>query len=1857
MKMSIIEESPDIKERKRALLAQRLRKAKTTPSGPQPRPGGAVVPLTPAQRGLWVKQRMDPGSAAYSVGFGLRLRGVLVAGAVEAAVRAVTERYDILSAVFPADPGGEPIVVLRPGLDPHIEHLDLATAADPRAAAEEAFSDLLARPFDLETGPVARWLVVRLGEDDAAVIATFHHIVLDGWSNRLLQDDLRQALDQAQRGVPVDLGLRPLQYEDIAVWESQPERVALRERGVRAWAEVLSDRQNLELDIAASRPAVASSRGRTHRFQLPAAVMDQLRALAASQGATLYMAMLALYQLLLARHSQQRRFVIGTAVANRDQLGAEKIVGTFVNMLPMPATLDGDPTFRDLLGRARAVAVDAFSRQHVPFDDILRELDVTRDTGISPIFQVSLAVDELGSAVRDRNQQVTGLRLEELGVESSVTHYDLGLHLRAHDGGYAASLTYRTDLLTQQAVEALAGRLERLLASVVAAPDAPVRAHDLFTSKERGLVGSWSLGAVGTGEPDSTLVDITAQFASRCPGSPAVVAGDRSITAAELHRCADDLAFRLSGLGVGPETRVAVALSDSIEAACVILGVLRAGGAYLPLDPSLPRDRLEFILADSRSVLCIHDDSLDVGGVRSMPYAALADSKPAMAVTKPGPDNLAYVIYTSGTTGRPKGVEVTHREISRYLRDISRELEIVPGASYALLQSLAFDFSLLMFYLPLVNGGTLHVTDGRITGDQLAGFLERHRVDYLKMTPSHLAAMTSEVGVERVLPRRGLVLAGEGSPSDWASEVASRAGCRIVNSYGPTETVVACSVAPVVADEAVLEPVWPVGRPLPGVRCYVLDEALRPVLPGVRGELYVAGRLARGYLSRPGLTSARFTADPFHGVGERMYRTGDVVSWRPDGSLAFHGRTDDQIKIRGYRVELGEVEAALERVDGVAQCVVDLRGEAGREHLVGWIRWEAGADPLPDSELRAELGRELPEYMVPRVYAAVSQFPMKGHGKIDRRALAEPDRAPAAGHVAPRNPTEQIIADVFSQLLEVDSPSIVADFFDLGGDSLMATKVAARMKPLLGEGTSVGVMDVIAHPTIEGLAALVMERLASGRGDCVLYELTPPTDPAARTMSIVAVPYGGANASVYSDLAKALPASVSLYSVEPPGHDPMLADQEVLPVTQLAAKVADEIVERVEGPLVLYGHCVPGSAVTTAVAEELTRRGREIAAVYLGGAFPTARPTGRIMSALARLAARDRLTGDRNLANWLAGMGADLARMDAGHAAHMVKAMRQDGRYAEDYFTEMYERGPVRFDAPVISVIGESDQATRFWEERSNEWMVYTDRVASVLIQDAGHYFLNYRADELAEIITTTHLRMREGAESQMTRQQRGVDATWWLHDSRESAETVRPGRQPRTHSLLSGRIDSDRALPGLGKFGLIAFGQMLSFTGSTLTGFALPLWVYTQTGDLLLFGLTGVLSALPNIIVSPFAGAIVDRFDRRKLMIGADCACMAMLSVLLLLVFSGQMQLWNMMLVFGLVACAVTFQRVAFQSAVPQIVPKRYLGHANGMMQSAIGAANFIAPLFGVALLAFFGLQGILLFDIVSYVFAIGIVLAIRFPAATPDVNESLWDEVRGGFRFSMRNRSFRAMLVYFAMINLFLTPILSLVNPMVLSFATLQEVGIAAGVAGAGGVLGGLVMSIWGGPRVRRMDTIRWLTVVMGCCALVAAWRPNLVLICAGTFMISASIILGNGIVMTIIQTKVPARMQGRVIAIDTMISTVTAPIGFGVLAPQGTALMEWLMREFPTFESMTHAVLGEGGGRAIALVYVLCGLVSILLVLVTLRWRTLTHFDDDVPDARPDDLIGLAQTRARRDGGRSVVRQLEESGDLDLEVQLSH
>ena len=1843
-------------ERRKQLLAERLRRARSVPSGPGPRQANAVVPLGPAQTGLWIEDRMDPGSAAYVVGFGLRVQGQVDQQRIRDACRALTARYDILRVSYPADDLGEPTVVLHEDTGAEVPVMDLRGVDDPLASAEEELSRILATPFDVAAGPLARFHSLTLADDDHVVLFTAHHIIVDGWSAELLKSDLRKALEQTVRNGSIDLGARPLQYEDVAVHEATAERVARRERGLAQQVERLAGSRNLELDIARPRPAVLSSRGRTHEFTLPTGLVEQLKALAAAEGATFYMAMLALYQVLLAKHCAQRDFVIGTSVANRDARGVEDVVGNFVNMVAMRSRLAGNPSFRELLSRSRETALEAFASQNVPFVDIVKALALPRVANNSPLFQVSLAVDELATAVKPVVNGSGALRFSEIGATTEVTHYDLGLHVfRDHDGRYVASLTYRTDLFDAFRIRTLADRLKMLLARVVADPAARVLDIDLLTDAERDLVTRvWAQGPARDGAPDHTLHQLIRLGADGDPSRPAVVEGDETITVGQLHGRADRIALRLAAKGIGPDAKVAIALKRAIPAATSILGVLAAGGAYLPLDPTMPRDRLEYILADSRAALCIHDGTLDVDtDVETISYDDLLTETSVAVPTPAAPGNLAYVIYTSGTTGRPKGVEVEQREVVRYLRDVSSELGVVRGGSYALLQSLAFDFSLPMFYLPLAHGGTLHAMDGRITGEELAQFLARHEVNHLKMTPSHLAALTAQVDAAAVAPRRSLVLSGEGSPSQWMRDLARSVDCRVINNYGPTEAIGACTATEVTPDVETLEAVWPIGAPMPGVRTYVLDDRLRPVPPGVRGELYISGRLARGYLSRPGMTASRFVADPLSGAGERMYRTGDVVSWRPDGQLAFHGRADDQIKIRGYRVELGEVESTLATMDGVAQCVVDLRGEPGHERLVGWIRWAEGATPVADAGIRDHLARTLPDYMIPRAYATVDVFPTKGHGKVDRAALTEPERGVvAAPDVAPRTELEAGLAAVYADLLDIEIPSVVADFFDLGGDSLLATKAVSRVRKIVGDEVAVAVMDIISNPTVEKLAGLIEDRRGGGGAESrLLYELTEPLDAGKRVASIIAVPYGGANASVFSDLARALPRGYSLHSVEPPGHDVALGE-EVLPATEVAAAVADEICQRIDGRLIIYGHCVPGSAVATAVAEELARRGRDIEALYVGGAFPVARPANRILATLARWSARDRLTADRNHTNWLAGMGTDINAMDEEHAAHMVKAMRQDARFAEDYFTDVFSGDVQRIQAPVISVIGEADQATRFWEERGDEWSVYSDRTASVCIQDAGHYFLNYRPNELAEIITTVHRRIAEHTEFGLTRAARGHAATWWLHDSRIAREKARPGHQPRLRSVLQGGRESADPLPGLGKFAIIASGQMISFTGSTLTEFALPLWVLTQTNDLVLFGIVGVLGVLPNLIVSPIAGAIVDRSNRRTLIMIFDAACMAMLALLLLLTMTNTMELWNMMLAFGLVACAVTCQRVAFQSALPQIVPKRYLGHANGMLQSAIGAANFVAPLFGVGLLAVFGLPGILAFDVVSYVFAIATVALIRFPAAMPEVPESVWEEIRGGFRFSMRNRYFRSMLLYFALINLFLAPLLSLVAPLVLTFASLSEVAVVTAVSGGAGILAGIVMSIWGGPRRRRMDAVRVMSAVLGICALIIASRPWLPLVCVGIFGLAGSILLVNGVVMTIIQTKVPARLQGRVFAINTMVSTASAPLGFGVLAPQGTALMEWLMANVPGVEPAVHAVLGDGPGRAIALVYVVCGLVVLALVISTRRWRALVRFDDEVPDARPDDLIGLAQSRSRRDGGMDVVRTIEETGTLELE-----
>ncbi|GAB3830810.1 hypothetical protein GCM10027610_019830 [Dactylosporangium cerinum] len=635
--------------------------------------------------------------------------------------------------------------------------------------------------------------------------------------------------------------------------------------------------------------------------------------------------------------------------------------------------------------------------------------------------------------------------------------------------------------------------------------------------------------------------------------------------------------------------------------------------------------------------------------------------------------------------------------------------------------------------------------------------------------------------------------------------------------------------------------------------------------------------------------------------------------------------------------------------------------------------------------MRAALRTRLPDYMVPSGIVVLPELPLTPNGKLDRRALPAPviRRDAATELVEPRTPTERLIADVWRDLLTVETLGIDDDFFDLGGHSLIATQVVARLRTATAGGVSV--LDVFQHRTVRALAAL-LDTPAGARGPRrLLNELTRPVPAAQRVASLVCVPYGGGSAVVYQPLADALPAGWSLHAVAIPGQDIGLKE-DALPFDELAARCTAEVLERVEGPLIVYGHCGVGSSLAVELARRLEAAGRTVDAVYIGAVFPFARPTGRVTGLLSRIAGREALLGNRVYENWLRSMGVDMAEFDRAEADTIIRNMREHTRLAEEYFTGLFADvaagriTPLR--APIVSVIGSQDTQTEFYAERYREWHFLTGTTALVVLDEAGHFFLKYRATELAGVVTAVH-------------------------------DTGEPLRDPDGGWAVAGRSTSRTASvatgpePSLGRFLAVAAGQLVSIVGSALTEFAIPLWIYLQTGSLVRFAVFAVLGLVPGMLVAPIAGAVVDRYDRRTVMLVGDVAAGASQAVLLALALTGSLRVGHIYVLLVTLSVALTFQRLAFASAVPQLVPKRYLGHANGIVQLSFGAGQFLVPLAAAGLMATVGLRGVLLLDVASYVCAIAVVVVVRFPRTLAWARrETFWQEVVGGWRYPRRGR-----------------------------------------------------------------------------------------------------------------------------------------------------------------------------------------------------------------------------------------------------------
>ncbi|MER7444431.1 non-ribosomal peptide synthetase/MFS transporter [Micromonospora avicenniae] len=1820
---------------RQALIAQRLRRRQSAAPAARitVRPPDVEVPLSYAQERVWFMDQLAPGEAAYHIAVPLRVRGPLDVPALRAALDGLTRRHESLRTRFPADADGRPTVVIEETVEVPLTVVDAADAT----AAQELVEAASTEPFDLAHGPLLRALLIRLAPEEHVLFLGKHHIVGDGWSVDLLLRDLVTLYRGAE---PPAL---PVQYGDFAVWETQELAGPAAQGHLQWWRQRLAGVTPLELPLDLPRPATQTYRGDFVEFTLDGATRDGLYALTHSYGGTLFMTMLAAYEVLLARHAGQEDFVVGASVAGRSVPELENVVGMFINMLPLRAELAGEPTFGELLERTRHSVLDALEHGEVPFAKVVHELGLPRDVSRSPVFQAMFVLQNYDIGRYAKVPGDSTVTFTWTPMELRATRFDIELHAVETVDGLWGKLVFNTDLFARETVQRMADRFGTLLRAVVAAPDTPVSALDLLAPVERELLGAWNDTAADFPR-EQTLHTPIEERAARTPDAVALRFEGRSVTYAELNAAANRAAHRLRAAGVGPETLVGVCAERSVELVAGLLGVLKAGGAYLPLDPEYPADRLAFMVTDAAAPLVLVQEHLR--GVLPETGATVlvlddertwADQPTTDPAPASGPEHLAYVIYTSGSTGRPKGVPNTHRGIVNRLDWMQQTYRIGPDDAVLQKTPASFDVSVWEFFWPLREGARLVLAKpgGHKDAGYLRDLLIAEAVTTTHFVPSMLTVFLAEEGVEEAAALRRVICSGEELPLTTATDFTARLPwCGLHNLYGPTEAAI--DVSSWHCDPALLAGLTsvPIGEPIANLRLHVLDAAGNECPVGVAGELHIGGvGLARGYHRRPALTAERFVPDPFSGEpGARLYRTGDLARWRlapgaggkdrPGGVIEFLGRVDHQVKLRGLRIELGEIESALRERPGVTEAAVIVREDTpGDKRLTAYLVGTA-----EHGEVKAALKETLPEYMVPAAFVTLDALPLSPNGKLDRRALPAPvvTREASVALVEPRDDTERLLAAIWSEVLGVPTLGIDDDFFDLGGHSMLATQVVAKVRKAEHGGRPVGVMDLFQQRTIRELAAFMSGATGEEGPRRLLYELTKPIPASKRVVSYVCVPYGGGSAIVYQPLADALPAGHALWSLAIPGHDVGLTEDAV-PFDELTTRVAEEILERIEGPIVLYGHCGVGSAIVTEVARKVEATGRELEALYIGAMFPFARPKGLFAAVRTRLEA---LRSNRHYASWLKSMGVDTDELDPEQADRIISNMRADSRASEEYFTGLLDRRVTKLRTPIVSVVGSEDPVTDYYTERYAEWQFLSDTLALVVLDQAGHFFLKYRADELAEIVTRTHRAVGEGTVAELSREARGEDASWAVHDTLAVGAEEQPGR--------------DTVKPSMARFVAVTAGQLVSTTGSALTAFALPIWLFNRTGSVADLGLLWALALLCGVLMLPIAGAITDRVSRRKIMMIASSSAGCVQVVLAALLWTDSLALWH---IYGLVALsqvAGSFQRIAFQSAVPQLVPKRYLGHAMGITQLSNGFAMLLMPVFAAGLLAAIELKGIVLLDVASYVLAVLTLALVRFPNALGwRPRERLLVAIANGLRYSWQHRGFRLMLGYFALGNIFLAPALVLITPLVLSFGTATQVAQVALAEALGAVAGGVLMSLWGGPRRRRMIgvLIANLGTAVGC--VLIGLDASLVMICVGVFWLATAMTTAQSIYATIVQVKVPQRFHGRVFSLNQTISWSTLPIGFALLAPAATGLFEPMLAPDGALAGSVGAVIGTGPGRGIAFAYVCFGAALVLITLGGFAIRLLRRFDLEVEDSLPDDLVG-AQERERRIAARAAERE---------------
>jgi amino acid adenylation domain-containing protein/thioester reductase-like protein len=1077
----------NLSAKKHALLMSRLKGVEPLSHRILRHPRSTIAPLSFAQERLWLLAQLEPESSFYNIAGAVRLQGKFSKDVLAQSLREIVQRHEVLRMAFTVREG-QPQQVMGDESPVIIDEIDLRewSGEEQTKRAQAQMMKKAQQPFDLAVCPLLRATLLVLSAEEHILLLVMHHIISDGWSISVLIREFIVLYEAFQAGRSSPLPELPLQYTDYAFWQRKWLQGEVLNEQLSYWRRQLQGAPAvLRLPTDRSRPAVQSHRGAMHHFTVSDAITEQLKILGRREGATLFMVLLAAFKVLLWRYSGQQSLCIGTPIANRRRVELERLIGFFVNTLVLRTDLSGSFSFSEFLRQVREVCLGAQTHQDLPFERLVEEIAPVRDMSCSPLFQVMFVLQNAPEAVLE----IQGLQITPLEVDIHSAKFDLTLSITERENGLEAWFEYSTDLFDAPTIARMAGHYGTLLEDILSSPDTLLGDLRLLTEVERHyLLVEWNANEAEYPQ-DQCLHELFEAQVEKTPEAIAVVHKNQALTYAELNIRANQLGHHLRILGVGPEFLVGICTEPSLEMIVGILGILKAGGAYVPIDPGYPRERKAYQLANSAPRIVLTQarwmGDLLQGDIKNIcleqDWDVIAQYPVSAPAHRNAPGNLAYIIYTSGSTGKPKGVQITHRNAvhSTWARfDYYHR----PVRCFLLLSSFAFDSSVVGIFWTLSQGGCLCLPSENHQHDplDLVKEITEKRITHLLCLPSFYQLLLEQGG-----PKLGLlqvvIVAGEAClPGLVSKHYETVSNTALFNEYGPTEGTVWSTVY---RGKNECKERVPIGRPIPNTCAYVLDQRRQPVSIGVAGELYIGGAgLARGYLNCPGLTAERFVPNPFSDrPGERIYRTGDLARYKLDGNIEYLGRIDQQVKVRGYRIELGEVEMALAHHLKVKDAVVVVREDrSGDERLVAYV---VGEKPRPTAqELGAHLKKMLPEYMLPSAFVFLEFLPLTPNGKVDRKALPTPDVAAQLVHsyVAPRTPTEEILARIWAEVLGVKRVGVHDHFFELGGHSMLAVQLTFRVREAFA--VEIPLRLLFEQPILEAQARLLSSDVSSLAG-------------------------------------------------------------------------------------------------------------------------------------------------------------------------------------------------------------------------------------------------------------------------------------------------------------------------------------------------------------------------------------------------------------------------------------------------------------------------------------------------------------------------------------------------------------------------------------------------------------------------------------------------------------------------------------------------------------------------------------------------------------------------------------------------------